>query len=70
MSVTELDRVREVLLGSEYDELLKLRGDYQDDARFATHVAAVLTEAIEQRTLRDDSIAHACRRLVCIVSNI
>ena len=64
MAVTELDRVREVLLGSEYDALLKLRGEYEDDEQFAAHVASVLTEAMQQRAIADDSIANVLAPII------
>ncbi len=53
---TDLERVRSLLLGSEYEELLRLKREFEDDGQFADHIARVVTEAIRSRASRDDSV--------------
>ncbi len=64
MGATDLERVRQVLLGTEFEALLELRADYEDDEKFSAHVAAVLAEAMRQRAGQDDSIANVLAPLI------
>lgn len=54
---TDLDRVKNLILGDDYRELLALREVIADDQKFAAHVAGVIAEALKQRGEQDDSIA-------------
>ena len=57
-AASDLERVRQVLLGTEFESLLALRDTFEDDGKFAAHVAAVLTEAMRHRAGQDDSVAE------------
>lgn len=56
---TDLNRVKKIILGDEYDELLKLRDEINDDGKFAKLVSNIITEALKARAAKDDSISEA-----------
>lgn len=55
---TDLDRIKQIILGEEYDALLKLRDEINDDGHFSKIVANIITEALKERSLQDDSVAE------------
>lgn len=55
---TDLNRIKHIILGEEYDELLKLRDEISDDGKFSSIVSNIITEALKERSLRDDSISE------------
>lgn len=55
---TDLDRIKQIILGEEYDALLKLRDEINDDGHFSKTVANIITEALKERSLHDDSISE------------
>lgn len=55
---TDLKRIKHIILGDEYDELLKLRDEINDDGHFSKIVSNIITEALKERSLRDDSISE------------
>ncbi len=56
---TDLNRVKQIILGDEYDELLKLRDEINDDGKFAKLVSNIIAEALKARAAKDDSISEA-----------
>lgn len=56
---TDLDTVRRIIRGEEFDDLVRLREQYNDDAQFTEHVARVLARAITQRLDAGDDLARA-----------
>jgi OOP family OmpA-OmpF porin len=54
----DLLRLRQLLLGAGYDELLALKQDLNDPEAFSMRLAAVITEAISLRSQRDQSLAE------------
>lgn len=54
---TDLNRIKQIILGDEYDELLRLRDEINDDGQFSKIVSNVITEALQERARKDDSIA-------------
>jgi outer membrane protein OmpA-like peptidoglycan-associated protein len=54
----EIGRIREILLGKDYEELLQLKNELNDDGRFAEHVAKIVAEALRSRMAADDSVAN------------
>lgn len=56
MSESDLERVRRLLMGDEYAELLRLKDELADDGVFADHVSRIVTEALRARGAADDSI--------------
>ena len=56
MSESDLERVRRLLMGDEYAELLRLKDELADDGVFADHVSRIVTEALRARAAADDSI--------------
>jgi OOP family OmpA-OmpF porin len=54
----DLLRLRQLLLGAGYDELLALKQDLNDPESFSMRLAAVITEAISLRSQRDQSLAE------------
>lgn len=55
---TDLSRIKQIILGDEYEELLKLRDEINDDGKFSKIVSNIITEALKERSLKDDSIAE------------
>lgn len=55
----ELERLREILLGEEFDQLLQLRDELGDDEQFSARVAAVISQALRRREDEDGSVADA-----------
>lgn len=55
---TDLKRIKHIILGEEYDGLLKLRDEINDDGQFSKIVSNIITEALKERSLRDDSISE------------
>jgi len=55
---TDLNRIKQIILGEEYDGLLRLRDEINDDRKFSNIVSNVITEALKERGLRDDSVAE------------
>jgi OOP family OmpA-OmpF porin len=53
----DLLRLRQLLLGAGYDELLALKQDLNDPEAFSMRLASVITEAISLRSQRDHSLA-------------
>ena len=56
---SDLNRVKKIILGDEYDELLKLRDEINDDGKFAKLVSNIIAEALKARAAKDDSISEA-----------
>jgi outer membrane protein OmpA-like peptidoglycan-associated protein len=54
----DLLRLRQLLLGADYDELLALKQDLNDPEAFSMRLASVITEAISLRSQRDQSLAE------------
>lgn len=54
----DLNRIKQIILGEEYDELLKLRDEINDDGQFSKIVSNIITEALKERSQKDDSIAE------------
>ncbi len=54
---TELEQVRQILLGDEYRDLLRFRSALEDDQQFVRRVAAVIAESLQARAAIDDSVA-------------
>lgn len=54
----DLLRLRQLLLGADYDELLALKQDLNDPEAFSIRLASVITEAISLRSRRDHSLAE------------
>lgn len=55
---SDLDRIKQIILGEEYDALLKLRDEINDDGQFSKTVSNIITEALKERSLKDDSISE------------
>jgi outer membrane protein OmpA-like peptidoglycan-associated protein len=54
----DLLRLRQLLLGADYDELLALKQDLNDPEAFSMRLASVITEALSLRSQRDHSLAE------------
>lgn len=54
---TELERIKQILLGQEYEALLRLKDEINDDGHFSERVAQIITEALKTRSASDDSIS-------------
>lgn len=55
---SDLDRVKSILLGEEYADLIELKNEFQNSEAFAQAVAAVIAEALEARGSKDDRVAE------------
>lgn len=55
----DFQRLRGLLLGEEFQRLLRLREQVESDEAFSERVAEVLALAIERRSKRDNAIANA-----------
>ncbi|MFK7863786.1 MAG: hypothetical protein AB8B95_06105 [Pseudohongiellaceae bacterium] len=55
---SDLDRIKKIILGEEYDSLLKLREEINDDGQFSKIVSNIITEALKERSRKDDSISE------------
>jgi OOP family OmpA-OmpF porin len=55
----EFQQLRDLLLGEEFQQLLRLREQVESDEAFSDRVAEVLALAIERRSRRDSAIADA-----------
>ena len=56
-SVNDLDHLRKLLLGSEYQDLLELRREFSDHSHTSEKISKVVSEAIAIRSAQDDSIS-------------
>jgi OOP family OmpA-OmpF porin len=54
----DLSRVRELLLGAEYDDLIALKNLINDPAAFSSKLSTVISEAMSQRFQQDESLAE------------
>jgi len=57
MEADDLSRVRELLLGAEYDDLIALKNLINDPAAFSGKLSTVISEAMSQRLQQDESLA-------------
>ena len=57
--VSDLEQLRKLLLGSEYQDLLQLQKEFSDHSHISEKVSQVISEAIAIRSKRDDSISNA-----------
>jgi OOP family OmpA-OmpF porin len=55
----DLERLRRLLMGKDYQELLILKGQLEDSEKYSEHVANVISEALTIRSGRDDSLSAA-----------
>lgn len=56
---TDLEHLRKLLLGSEYQDLLQLQREFSDHSHTSEKISQVITEAIAIRSAKDDSISTA-----------
>ncbi len=54
---SDLERVKSILLGSEYAELLALKDEFENSEAFTRAIANVIAEALEERAARDDRVS-------------
>ncbi len=57
--VSDLEQLRKLLLGSEYEDLLHLQQEFSDHSHTSEKISQVISEAIAIRSKRDDSISNA-----------
>ncbi len=57
--ISDLEQLRKLLLGSEYQELLRLQKEFSDHSHTSERISQVISEAIAIRSKRDDSISNA-----------
>lgn len=55
----DLEHLRKLLLGSEYEDLLQLQREFSDHSHTSDKISKVISEAIAIRTSQDDSISTA-----------
>ena len=58
-SSSDLEKLRELLLGSEYQDLLELQREFSDHSHTSEKISQVISEAIAIRSKKDDSISNA-----------
>ena len=58
-STAELQSLRQLLLGADYQELLALKQRCENPNQYSVAIAQVVSEAIAIRAQKDDSIAEA-----------
>ena len=58
-SMSDLDNLRKLLLGSEYQDLLKLQREFSDHSHTSDKISQVISEAIAIRSKQDNSISTA-----------
>lgn len=58
-SADQLEQLRALLLGSDYQVLLDLRQHLLDNEGYSIHVAGVISEALTLRSRQDDSLSAA-----------
>ncbi len=56
---SDLEQLRKLLLGSEYQDLLKLQREFSDHSHASEKISQVISEAIAIRSKQDDSISNA-----------
>lgn len=54
----DLERLRKLILGAEYDELLALKARLNDESELSATLSSVITEALSQRELADSSVSE------------
>ncbi len=57
--LSEYEQLRKLLLGTEYEELLKLQHQFSNRSRTSNKISEVISEAIALRSKQDDSLTHA-----------
>lgn len=60
----DLERLRHLLLGQDYAELLKLKQEYRSSDEFAEAVSKVLAEAMARRNASDDKVAQVLAPII------
>lgn len=55
----DLERLRRLLMGKDYQELLTLKAQLEDSEKYSEHVATVISEALTIRSKQDDSLSAA-----------
>ncbi len=56
---SDLEQLRKLLLGREYQELLQLQKEFSDHSHTSEKISQVISEAIAIRSKQDDSISNA-----------
>jgi OOP family OmpA-OmpF porin len=57
--MNDFQHLRNLLLGSEYEELLKLQREFSDHSHASDKISQVISEAIAIRCKQDDSVSQA-----------
>ena len=55
----DLGKLRELIVGKDYDELLGLKNRLEHPEQFTDMVAGIVSEALKKRSFKDDSLADA-----------
>ena len=58
-SISDLEQLRKLLLGSEYQDLLLLQREFSDHSHASEKISQVISEAIAIRSKQDNSISNA-----------
>ena len=58
-AMNDLEHLRKLLLGSEYQDLLKLQQEFSDHSHTSEKISQVISEAIAIRCKQDDSVSQA-----------
>ncbi len=56
--IEDLSRLRKLLLGREYNDLLELHREFSDPSHTSQRISQVISEAIALRTKQDNSLTH------------
>jgi hypothetical protein len=54
----DLEKLRAILLGKDYDELIAFKENAQNHYKYSQSIAKVVSEALAIRSMQDDSVAE------------
>lgn len=60
----DIIQLRQLLLGKDYEDLLRIKAQFENSERYSEHVADVIAEALTLRTQKDDALTAALNPVI------
>lgn len=60
----DIIQLRQLLLGKDYDDLLRIKSQFENSEQYSAHVADVIAEALTLRAEKDDALTQALNPVI------
>lgn len=60
----DIIQLRQLLLGKDYDDLLRIKSQFENSEKYSAHVADVIAEALTLRAGKDDALTQALNPVI------